>query len=158
MKSALAPSLLLLLLTALPAAAANLIVDGVASGTDRFVVHPVAQGLTSIVGSADVEGFAPKTVGNPFDKMQGTCFGAMELKANRLSGGGYCTFKDAMGEALALRWTALAPVTRGYRGSWSVLGGTGPWATAKGSGTFVYLMNPETRRATTGITGGVQLP
>lgn len=148
----------LLALSPVAAGAADLTVDGVASGSDHFQVHPVMQGLTSITGGADVESFAPKSIGNPFEGLRGTCFGAMELRSNRLSGGGYCTFEDARGEAVALRWTALAPVTRGYRGSWELLGGTGPWAGGTGKGTFVYLMNPETRQATTGITGQVRLP
>ena len=157
-KAAAAAVLAMAMAQPLAAAAADLTVDGVASGLDHFEVHPVARGLTAIVGGTDVASFAPKAIGNPFAGLTGTCFGAMELKANRLSGGGYCTFKDALGEAVALRWTALAPVTRGYRGRWDVLGGSGPWAGATGTGTFVALTNPETRGATTGVTGAVHLP
>ena len=139
-------------------AASILPVDGTASGTDRFIIRPVMQGLTSIVGGADVVEFVSKGPGNPFAGIHGPCFGAMELERNRLSGTGYCSFTDGRGEALALRWRALAPVARGYRGTWEVLGGSGWWADTRGSGTYVYLMDPETRRFNTGITGEIRKP
>ena len=139
-------------------AASRLPVDGVASGTDAFVVHPVHAGLASLVGSFEVTGFEPKGPGNPFVGLHGSCFGAMDLGQNRMSGGGYCTFTDARGEGLVLRWTALAPVARGYRSSWELVGGSGWWGDVSGKGTLVYLLDPETRRFNAGITGQVAKP
>lgn len=142
-----------------PAGAASLLpVDGTASGTDGFVVHQVHAGLSSVVGDAEVTGFEPKGPGNPFVGLHGSCFGAMDLGQNRMSGGGYCRLTDGRGEMLALRWAATAPVARGYRGTWELIGGTGWWADARGAGTFVHLLDPETRRFNAGITGQVAKP
>lgn len=158
MKYAVAAAVLALALSPTARAASILPADGVASGIDRLDVHPVTHGLASIVGDVEVTGFQSKTRGNPLEGIRGPCFGAMELNRNRLSGSGYCTFTDASGEAVVVRWTALAPVTRGYRGTWEVVGGSGWWSDARGTGTFVHLVNPETRRFNAGIAGRITKP
>lgn len=158
MKQAVAAAALTLALSTTAQAASILPADGVASGIDRLEVHPVTQGLASIVGDFEVIGFEPEGRGNPLAGLHGPCFGAMELNQNRLSGSGYCTFTDAGGEAVVLRWTALAPVTRGYRGTWDLVGGSGWWSDARGSGTYVHLVNPESRRFNAGITGQITKP
>lgn len=139
-------------------AVSRLPVDGTASGTDAYELHPVHAGLTSMIGSSNVAAYEPKGPGDPFVGLHGSCFGAMDLLQNRMSGGRYCSLTDGRGEAVALRWTALAPVARGYRGKWELLGGSGWWGDATGSGTFVYLLDPETRRFVSGLTGQVQKP
>lgn len=159
MRHAAAAAVLAALALAAPAAGASrLPVDGTASGIDSFELHPVHAGLSSMIGSSEVTDFRAKGPGNPFAGLHGACFGAMDLEQNRMSGGGYCSLVDGRGEALALRWTALAPMARGYRGKWELLGGSGWWGDAGGAGTFVYLIDPDTRRFNVGITGQVTKP
>ncbi|MFT3973056.1 MAG: hypothetical protein QM699_06300 [Amaricoccus sp.] len=158
MRQAAAAASLALSIAAPAVAASRLPVDGVASGTDGFVVHPVHADLASLVGDFTVAGFEPKGPVDPFAGVQGSCFGAMDLEKNRMSGGGYCTLTDVRGEGLVLRWTAIAPVARGYREVWELVGGSGWWGDAGGKGTFVYLMDPETRRFNAGFKGEVVKP
>jgi len=110
---------------------------------------PVAVDFTAVSKSASAAYMTDKTngvlsltgtwepvaaPGSPFDGISGDCFGSARMIAGRMTGDGYCGYKDKDGETLLIRWwleNTAAPV-----GSWLVAGGTGKWATASGGGAF----------------------
>ncbi len=96
--------------------------------------------------------------GHPLEGASGPCFGAVEIKAGAVSGGGRCVYDTASGEKAVMIWTAMGMGADGaLTGEWSVSGGTGAWASASGSGTFSSLTNPETGKFTNTISGEITM-
>jgi len=138
------------------AAAGTFDATGIARGEDRLTAYPVTQDLVEIVGSADYSSFEGAKPDNPFNGVKGPCFGAMELDHGKLSGSGYCTYKDPEGAAVIIRWTAKKATEKGTAGDWQLVGGSGKWAHGSGGGT--YEVTTDQRRFQNAIAGTVTLP
>jgi hypothetical protein len=137
------------------AAAGSFDATGIARGDDHLTVYPVTRDLVEIVGSADYQSFEGAQPDNPFNGVRGPCFGAMELDHGKLSGSGYCTYKDPEDATVIIRWTANRATAQGTAGEWKLVGGSGKWA--KGSGGGTYEVTTDHSHFQNAIAGSVTL-
>ncbi len=92
--------------------------------------------------------------GTPLDGATGECFGAAAMVAGKMTGDGYCVYRDAGGDSITLRWwMANAAAPRGY---WQFTGGTGMWAGAVGGGQWVDTPGEAENTGLSHVTGSVE--
>ena len=95
---------------------------------------------------------------HPLAGAKGKCFGAAEVLGAEAMGGGNCVFDTAAGDKAVLHWDAAGMSPDGaLTGEWSVTGGTGAWAGAKGGGTFSSLTDPDTGAFVNTVSGEIVL-
>jgi len=132
---------------------------GMGKGMSNTTPHAVAEGHMLVQMHTDYEAFAFEAEGHPMTGMSGPCFGAIEIKAGAVSGGGKCLYTDAEGEMVTMDWMAEGMDASGaMTGSWAVSGGTGKWMAASGTGTFSSLTDPETGESANTVTGKLMMP
>ena len=146
-------TLIAALLAAGPALAEGVKIEGTGSGMSAATPYPVGENHIVVEIAAEYESFEGMD-GSPFAGMSGPCFGAMEMNAGAVSGGGKCVYSDGTDTAI-LNWSAEGMDADGATtGSWAVSGGTGRWASAEGGGTF-HSMTAEDGTLTNHVTGEV---
>ncbi|WP_264213531.1 hypothetical protein [Leisingera thetidis] len=109
--------------------------------------------------SSSYENVEMEDADHPMNGAAGPCFGAVEIAAGTVDGGGFCAFTDSAGGKVVLHWSAEAMDPSGaLTGSWNLTGGTGQWADAEGGGSFSSLTDPETGTFVNTITSSVTMP
>ncbi|GHB32559.1 hypothetical protein GCM10007094_21810 [Pseudovibrio japonicus] len=92
---------------------------------------------------------------DPFDLVSGSCFGGAVIKNMKVQGGGVCSLKDKDGDPFALSYE-ITEINEGkYTGTWTVLGGDGAWANAKGHGTWNRTILPNMTLSVTTVQGEI---
>ena len=123
------------------------------------VVNQIAEGHMVMQISSSYENVEMEEAEHPMNGAAGPCFGAVEVASGEVEGGGICAFTDGAGEKVVLHWDAEGMDQSGaLTGSWTLSGGSGPWADAKGGGSFSSLTDPETGKFVNTITSNVTMP
>ncbi|UWQ21172.1 hypothetical protein [Jannaschia sp. W003] len=139
--------------------AGEMTVSGTGHGQADNTMHAVAEGHMLVELRTIYDDFQLDDPANPMNGMTGPCFGAMEVKAGAVAGGGRCLYTDADGDMVSMQWTPSGLGADGaVTGDWSVTGGTGKWVEASGSGDFSSLTDPGTGRNVNTVSGTVTLP
>ncbi|MCB1501265.1 MAG: hypothetical protein KDK07_16025 [Bauldia sp.] len=117
---------------ATPSLAAPVAVDFTARSTNSGSMYMTgeADGLFHSNSAWDAVG----EEGGAMAGLSGPCFGSGRVSGGKMSGDGYCAFKDAEGNMALVHWWLDNSAALG--GVWSLAGGTGKWATATGGGTW----------------------
>ncbi len=98
---------------------------------------PIAENLLLINARVVYTDITSEDMSNPLLHATGVCTGAILVNAGAISGGGYCHYTDAASEQAVISWAADGMNAEGRTlGAWSVVGGTGPWASTTGGGRF----------------------
>ena len=133
--------------------------SGMGKGMSKATPHTVAEDHMVMQMHTEYESFAFEAEGHPMNGMSGPCFGAIEIKAGAVSGGGKCLYTDADGEMVTMDWMAGALAPSGaMTGTWAVSGGTGKWMAASWEGTFSTITNPETGESANTVSGTLMMP
>jgi hypothetical protein len=132
---------------------------GQGTGTSSSTVTQIADNHMVMQVSSTYEQVDMESPDHPMNGASGPCFGAVEVSAGAASGGGICAFKDKAGDSVVLHWDAEAmEATGALTGSWTISGGTGPWAEASGGGRFSSLTDPASGNFVNTITSNLTLP
>ena len=106
-------------------------------GTAESEYFPISESLLLINARTVYTDFVSEDMNNPLLNATGVCTGAIVIDAGTVSGGGFCNYTDASSEQFVISWSADEVTAEGRTlGEWRVVGGTGPWAEASGSGRF----------------------
>mgnify|MGYP006303926459 CR=1 FL=1 len=133
--------------------------SGMGKGMSKNTPHALGEAHILVQMHTEYEDFTFEAEGHPMTGMSGPCFGAIEIKAGAVSGGGKCLYTDAEGEMVAMDWTAGAMDPSGVMtGTWAVSGGTGKWMAASGEGTFSSMTNQETGENANTVSGTLMMP
>ncbi len=144
------------LLAASPAVSETFSGTSYGHGSSTSETMPVVEGTVVIKTESAYEMFDVSD-DHPLKGASGPCFGAVAIVAGGVSGGGNCLYDTANGQAV-MQWTATGMNPDGaLTGDWTVLGGSGGWAKASGSGTFSTLTNPETGKFVNTIEGSITM-
>lgn len=93
--------------------------------------------------------------GGPMAGLKGPCFGTARLTGGKMTGDGYCAYKDPEGNSAFVHWwmdNSASPA-----GAWALAGGTGKWATATGGGLWSDSPGATEGVSLTHITGMVDV-
>lgn len=132
---------------------------GQGSGTSTSTVKEIGENHMVMQVSSSYETVQMEDPDHPMNGASGPCFGAVEIAAGAATGGGICAFTDSTGSMVVLHWDAEAmEATGALTGSWTISGGTGPWAEASGGGRFSSLTDPASGSFVNTITSSVTLP
>ncbi|EDZ45527.1 hypothetical protein RBY4I_736 [Rhodobacterales bacterium Y4I] len=132
---------------------------GSGTGTATSSATEIADGHMVMQISSSYENVEMEDAEHPMNGAAGPCFGAVEAAPAGVTGSGICAFTDSAGEKVVLHWDAEGMDGSGaLTGTWALGGGTGPWADAKGGGTFSSLTDPETGKFVNTITSSVTMP
>ncbi|WP_027243870.1 hypothetical protein [Leisingera daeponensis] len=132
---------------------------GSGTGTATSSATEIADGHMVMQISSSYENVEMEDAEHPMNGAAGPCFGAVEAAPAGVTGSGICAFTDSAGEKVVLHWDAEGMDGSGaLTGTWTLGGGTGPWADAKGGGTFSSLTDPETGKFVNTITSSVTMP
>mgnify|MGYP006293289455 FL=1 len=133
--------------------------SGMGKGMSKNTPHALGEAHILVQMHTEYEDFTFEAEGHPMTGMSGPCFGAIEIKAGAVSGGGKCLYTDAEGEMVTMDWTAGAMDPSGaMTGTWAVSGGTGKWMAASGEGTFSSMTNQETGENANTVSGTLMMP
>ncbi len=120
-----------------PAMAGMMDATSTGHGESMSEVMPVSEGLVVVKAATVYSGFEYEGGDGPFAGYTGPCFGSIVIKDGMVSGGGHCSYSNDDGLTSVVAWTAESVSADGRtQGTWELVGGTGKWATATGSGTF----------------------
>ncbi|SIT12583.1 hypothetical protein SAMN05421759_11849 [Roseivivax lentus] len=119
-----------------PVAATAFDSGGTGYGVSSSEVMPIHDGLVLVKVSSEYSRFETDDPDSPMASATGPCWGTMVIDQGVVSGGGNCHYTDADGDMVAMSWTAQGMSEGRTQGVWEVMGGTGKWANAQGSGTF----------------------
>ncbi|NKB53533.1 MAG: hypothetical protein GKR97_15155 [Rhizobiaceae bacterium] len=112
-------------------------IGGVGKGTNQTMMEIVGDGHMLLNTVSTYESFESADTSNPFENMNGKCWGAIEIKVPSASGHGNCVFTDTSGDKHYNMWTAKGLSKDGALvGTWALIGGTGKYENASGGGTF----------------------
>lgn len=132
---------------------------GSGTGTATSSATEIADGHMVMQISSSYENVEMEDAEHPMNGAAGPCFGAVEAAPAGVTGSGICAFTDSAGEKVVLHWDAEGMDGSGaLTGTWTLGGGTGQWADAKGGGTFSSLTDPETGKFVNTITSSVTMP
>jgi hypothetical protein len=93
--------------------------------------------------------------GGPMAGLQGPCFGTARMTGGKMTGDGYCAYKDPEGNTAFVHW--WMDNTASPAGAWALAGGTGRWATANGGGLWSDSPGESEAISLTHITGMVDV-
>lgn len=132
---------------------------GTGKGKAMNQVHQLGEGHMLIQMHTDYSSFEFEADGHPMTGMTGPCFGAIEINAGSVSGGGKCLYTDPEGDRVSMNWSAEGMTADGaMTGTWAVSGGTGKWMTARGAGTYASLTNRDTGENVNTVQGSISMP
>ena len=133
--------------------------SGMGKGMSKNTPHALGEAHILVQMHTEYEDFTFEAEGHPMTGMSGPCFGAIEMKAGAVSGGGKCLYTDAEGDMVTMDWMAGAMDPSGVMtGTWAVSGGTGKWMAASGEGTFSSMTNQETGENANTVSGTLMMP
>ncbi|RSK30488.1 hypothetical protein EJA01_17070 [Rhodovulum iodosum] len=133
--------------------------DGTGMGKSMSTPHQVSENHMLMQLHTAYSEFSFDAANHPMTGMSGPCFGAVEVNAGAVSGGGKCLYTDADGDLVTMDWMAGGMNADGaMTGTWTVSGGTGKWTEATGEGTFASLTDPATGESTNSVSGTVMMP
>lgn len=95
---------------------------------------------------------------NPMHDATGQCAGSVLVDKGQPTGSGYCTYTDPSGDISIVTWSTKSINEKGGNaGTWQLVGGTGKYAKASGSGT--YSSEPSADRTTSinSIDGSLEI-
>lgn len=87
--------------------------------------------------------------------LSGPCFGSGRVARGKMTGDGYCAFKDTEGNTALVHW--WLDNSASLAGVWALAGGTGKWATATGGGTWSDTPGEGENVVMTHITGMIDM-
>lgn len=121
----------------LPVSAGAFDAKGIGIGTSMNKAMPIHDSLVVVKVSSIYDGFKTETAANALATAKGPCYGTMIIDHGAVSGGGACNYTDADGDAVVMRWNASGINDEGRTiCTWELIGGTGKWMVASGSGDF----------------------
>ena len=81
---------------------------------------------------------------NPMHGATGSCSATVLVAMGKPTGGGYCTYKDTSGDSAIVSVSVSSLNDKGgTNGSWEIVGGTGKYAKAAGTGEYSTVPNTE---------------
>lgn len=84
--------------------------------------------------------FVSEDPSSPMHLAAGECGGTLLSASDGImQGGGNCSRKDKDGDVYHEQWTF--PASKEFKGTWKLVGGTGKYANATGSGTWEVVMS-----------------
>ncbi len=147
-----------ILAAATAAQADTMMTKGKGMGQAATQVVQVGEGHMIMGLNTTYATYEMESADDPMQGMSGPCFGAMEVMAGKVSGGGNCAFTHANGDMASIKWTATGMSPEGaITGDWEVTGGTGKWMGATGGGTFSSLTDQATGASENSVEGEVNL-
>lgn len=124
-------------LLASPVLSETVSANGTGYGKTTATPMPLSETLVMVHATSMYDRFETEDPNNPFASATGPCFGAILIDKGAVSGEGLCHYTDGDGDMAAVTWVANGMSAEGRtQGEWSVLGGTGKWASITGGGTF----------------------
>ena len=131
--------------------------SGTVANKDSTKMIPIDE--NQIVIKSDNQGtISTKNSANPINGATGSCSGTMLLSMGKLSGGGYCTYKDADGDTSIVSFTASGLNDKGGNsGRWMMVGGTGKYLGATGGGDYSAIPNEDRTESVNAISGEIRL-
>lgn len=139
------------------ASAQTLDATGSSMGDNESRVFPIGPEHVAVLVMAEYDRIEALDSSSPMNGLSGPCFGLIDSDAGVVSGGGYCALVDETGAKASLRWTARTLGENSKGGDWELIGGTGKWDGATGSGQFQFVSDAATQRFSTSMTGEVSL-
>lgn len=115
------------------------------AGESHVVVHVSGSGVLELEDTS-----------NPAHGATGNCSGSVLVAMGEPEGTGLCTYETVGGDIMIVRWTTGSlNEAGGNAGTWELVGGTGPWASASASGTYSDMPAEDGTTSTNMITGEV---
>ncbi len=131
--------------------------SGTVANKDSTQMIPIDE--NQIVIKSNNQGtISTKDPASPTNGATGSCSGTMLLSMGKLSGGGYCTYKDGDGDTSIVSFTATGLNDKGGNsGRWMMVGGTGKYLGATGGGEYSAIPNEDRTESQNTITGEIRL-
>lgn len=95
---------------------------------------------------------------NPMHGATGSCSATVLVAMGKLNGSGYCSYKDSSGDSAIVSFSASSLNDKGgTNGSWEIVGGTGKYAKATGSGEYSSVPNAEQTESMNTLVGNIEI-
>ncbi|MDC0434329.1 hypothetical protein OAM69_01665 [bacterium] len=133
-------------------------VSGVIESKNSHNVQAISDNYIILLASME-ETLVPKDPKSPWKGATGPCGGAVEIKAGKIEGDGFCSFTDTENDKFVISWTAQSMNEKGGPiGVWELTAGTGKYANASASGEYNDLPSEDPKWSTITIIGQLTIP